>query len=430
MNTKLKNYFDPFVNLLPFLFIYILILVLFSKKELVGDEGRYIFFAENILKGYYSPPYPNINLWNGPGYPIILVPFVALGLPQICIKLLNCFLLYFSLIIFYKTCLLVLSLNRKYVLGLTTLLGLYYPIYHMLPLIYSEIFTWFLITLFFYLFIKFCKNRKVGFKRILPISFTLAFIVLTKIIFGYVLIAMVVLLAFVYLFSKQRIILDTVKIFLLSIIFCTPWLFYTYHITGKVCYWGNSGGMSLYTLSVPYDEELGDWFKGEWDEELSPKRTEHHKSFFDSLSNLDPIQRDEAFKQQAMKNIRENPLKYIKNWIANIGRLLFNYPYSYTNKVFSIPFGYASNNQSLDTFITLLPNIFIFVALFFSSIPFFIKIRKVDFEIIILFLFVIIYLICSSLVSAYIRQFYILIPYWFLFIGYILNKIICISYRD
>jgi hypothetical protein len=42
------------------------------------DEWRYFYYADNLLHGYFSPR-PRVFLWNGPGYPAVLTPFVKLG---------------------------------------------------------------------------------------------------------------------------------------------------------------------------------------------------------------------------------------------------------------------------------------------------------------------------------------------------------------
>ena len=72
MNFLKKDY----ILLSPILFIYAFVLLNFGTSNLTGDEGRYIKFAENIIKGYFAEP--NLQkgfLWVGPGYPLFLVPF-------------------------------------------------------------------------------------------------------------------------------------------------------------------------------------------------------------------------------------------------------------------------------------------------------------------------------------------------------------------
>ena len=46
------------------------------------------------------------------------------------------------------------------------------------------------------------------------------------------------------------------------------------------------------------------------------------------LESVTDVQRDDAYKTQAMFNITHHPAKYLRNWAANVGRLLFSYPFS------------------------------------------------------------------------------------------------------
>ena len=73
----------------PFLLLYLIISIAFAQNALVGDEGRYLAFAHNLLNGFYSPPAPEINLWNGPGYPLLISIILMLKLPLIAIRLIN-----------------------------------------------------------------------------------------------------------------------------------------------------------------------------------------------------------------------------------------------------------------------------------------------------------------------------------------------------
>src|SRR5690348_11128528 len=71
-----KIYSKPFLAFLPFLLLYAALILFLNNDALFGDEGRYLQFAHNLLHGFYSPPPPDINLWNGPGFPVYLMPFV------------------------------------------------------------------------------------------------------------------------------------------------------------------------------------------------------------------------------------------------------------------------------------------------------------------------------------------------------------------
>jgi hypothetical protein len=405
---------NPYLLFLPLLFLYIIIVLLFSKDILKGDEGRYIWFAQNLIQGYYSPPAPDINLWNGPGYPIILIPFVSLKLPFILIKLLNTIFLYLSAIFFFKTLQLYNINKTKIIIYSYIMFGLYYLPFHYLSLILTEIFTIFLISAFTYMFCYIFKKKNVTYGNIIITSILLAYLALTKVIFGYVVLACLTFFILMYLIKKSVTIKRIIMVYLLALLFCTPYLVYTYSITNKIFYWGNSGGSSLYWMSTPYENEFGNWHHSSL-EGISEMGKLNHKDFFYSISNLSSIEKDNALKKEAIKNIKEYPNKYFMNWIANVGRLLFSYPFSYAN-------------QTLNIYITILPNMFIVVFSILFLYPTIKLLKIIPSEIILLLVFVMIYLFGSSLLSAYRRQFIIIIPIIGLWFGYLFNNFIRIDF--
>src|SRR5271154_754395 len=91
-----------YIALIPFLILYLLVCVVFTRDRPYDDEIRYLLYTKYILKGYYSPS-PDIDLWAGRGYSVFLIPFILLKIPVMKLTFLNAFLLYFSLVIFNKT---------------------------------------------------------------------------------------------------------------------------------------------------------------------------------------------------------------------------------------------------------------------------------------------------------------------------------------
>ncbi|MFN9856000.1 MAG: hypothetical protein ACK55T_09470, partial [Bacteroidota bacterium] len=117
-----------------------------------------------------------------------------------------------------------------------------------------------------------------------------------------------------------------------------PYLLYTFQLTGKPLYWANSGGMSFYWASTPVDGEFGDWNDDHFTAYCGYDSTQtcnaaqfavHHQADYNRIFRLQGVERDEAFRQQAWQNIRQHPVKYLKNCIANAGRLFFGIPFSY-----------------------------------------------------------------------------------------------------
>ena len=105
MKKLLQKYFSQssFLLFLPFLVLFLLLVFKMHNDTMHGDEGRYVQFAENLCHGFYSPPPPDINLWNGPAYPLFLMPFVLLKLPLICITLANAFMQYLSIVFLFSS---------------------------------------------------------------------------------------------------------------------------------------------------------------------------------------------------------------------------------------------------------------------------------------------------------------------------------------
>jgi len=396
-----------YYKLIPFLLVYLAISILFAPTEFYGDEARYVWFANNLLKGFYSPPFPDINLWNGPGYPLLISVFLFFKLPLIFIRVLNAVLLYLALLISYKS--IHVFISERIAFLYVVLLGLYYPVFETLPLIFTESLTWFLISLVVYLLLKNLRQNSLNFKLLLLTSATIAYLAMVKVIFGYVIPLTIIASIFLIIFPKYR--KDAKKsvvIFFFAILFCFPYLFFTYSLTGKLYYWANSASMSLYTMSTPNINESGDWLP-----KAKLKLNPNHSTFMDSISRLKPLQMDEAFKKTAIKNIINNPLKYFSNWVANVGRLLFSYPYS-------------STQQSTSSYFTILPNMFVVVFILIAFMLCILRYKYIPPEIVIILIFILIYLFGSSLLSSYRRMFYVTLPFWAVFISFVFNNTISI----
>jgi len=123
-----------------------------------------------------------------------------------------------------------------------------------------------------------------------------------------------------------------------------------------------------------------------------------------------------VFKKQAIRNILDHPMKIFMNWLANIGRLLFNYPYSYTS-------------QKLSTYIYMIPNMFLVVMMAFSIYPTYRARKWIPFEIYALLAFGLLAFGGSSLLSAYVRQFLPLIPICFLWVIFVWMNVVKIEIK-
>ncbi len=392
---------------IPFFILYFIICISFKPAGFIGDEERYLTFASNLWNGYYSPATPYFTIWNGPGYPILIAPFVLLNLPVISFRILNSLLLYLSLIVTNKT--LNYFIPKNAAMGFTILLGLYYPIYQMLPLILTECASWFVISLLCYI-ITLNFRKPINLKLNILAGLTIAYLAMTKVIFGHVIITMFLFSLFLLIFSTARnFAIKSIIICSFSLLFCLPWLLYTYNLSGEPLYWSNSGGMSLYTMSTPFPDENGDWHNFD-DLRSNP----NHREFISRIEKLPSLEMDKEFQAAAISNIKAHPVKYFKNWIANVGRLIFSYPFSHAE-------------QSIETYFTIIPNMFVIVLIVISLLICVKNPKLLPHELYFMLLFVLIYLFASSLVSAYRRMFFITMPFWSIFIAYVLHSSIKIK---
>jgi hypothetical protein len=400
------------VLLSPLFFAYIIFIFLASTNTFEADQARYMMFATNLANGYYSPR-DSINLWNGPGYPITLAPFVLLKLPWIMAKLMNAFFLFAAIIYFAQTLRFYIDENLR--LMLSFLIGLYPPFLRVAHMLLTETLVLVLVSGFVY---HLCRLYRHDTRQILHTtlaSFFLGYLALTKIFFGYVILTCAFLFILYYLIKQTTRLKKLLLVYFLAFLICTPWLVYTYSLTGKILYWGSSGGSSLYWMSSPHNEDLGDWHKSK-DILENPDKFAKHVDFFQRLSHLDQIQRDEEFRKRAVDQIISNPEKYVLNWIANVGRLLFSYPFSNTP-------------QKITTYFYLVPNMFIVVISILCIYPSYVGRRLIPFEIWTLLVFLLISLGGSSLLSAYERQFRPLIPVVFLWIFVTISKTVKLEIR-
>ncbi len=401
------------LKFLPLLVLYAIFVFIFSSNTLVGDENGYVKYASQIAQGFGSPS-GETTLWWGPGYPIVLAPFVLMKSPWLATKLLNAFFLYGAIIYFYKT--VSLYIESKYATVLTLFLGLYPPLIREVHLLLTESLVFFLVCGFLFHFCKLHRKSGNSWLHLFAASFFLGYLALTKVFFGYVI--LVGLLSFLIFFVWRRTenAKKTTFVYLIALIFCIPYLLFTYFRTGKVFYWGTSGGMSLYWMSTTYNpDELGSWYSFR-DVQKSPELAPH-RDFLNKITSLSETAMDDAFKKQAIENITHYPLKYLSNWAANVGRLLFSYPFSFTN-------------QKLSTYFYILPNMFIVGAFILSVYPGFIRRKIIPYEIITLLIFVIISFGGTSLVSSFDRQFRPLIPILLLWLAFVYLRILRIEVRS
>ena len=343
-----------FIYLLPLLVLYCIAFAFLANWTLdYGDEARYAMYAENLTHGFYAPT-DTLFLWNGPGYPLLLTPFAYFHIPWIYAKMLNPVFLFIAVCLFYAV--IRGFASEKASLVLAYLFGFYPPFFAEMRYLLTEPFVLMLIVLFAFLTMRWFRQREFRFALLAGVVF--AVIILTKVLFAYV--ALGVLLLSLAGFRWSRTLKMSLPIYALSLLLCVPYLFYTYHLTGKSFYWANSGGLSLYWMSSPDPNDYGSWFG--YEAVLTQPELAYHKPFFEQLQGLNYVERDDLLKKKAVENILAHPRKTLLNYAANLGRLFLNFPYSY-------------KYQNPQTLLYVVPNSIVLGAIVFSIYPL-LKLRR------------------------------------------------------
>lgn len=317
--------------LLPLLALLVLVAVFFPERQ--DDEAGYLELARNLQHGRYAtgrpdalldadPAYP--DLWFGPGLPLALVGAVSAGLPLALVRLTGPLFLFAALLVFFQ-------LMRRYLrpqaaLAATWALGLYLPFYTVLPNLHSEPLAVLLVVVALYATARLTEDG--GHRWLALGAVALAGVALTRVAYGWVLTVALAVLAVWWVASRSRTARRLAAMYALALALCVPWLAYTSAETGRILQWGSSGSLSLYWMSSPYERDLGDWQQA--NAVFSDPNLAAHRPFFESLRGLTLSQQNARLERRALENIAQHPGKYLENVAANVSRMLFDAPYSFS----------------------------------------------------------------------------------------------------
>ncbi|MDH3378874.1 MAG: hypothetical protein OEQ39_18260 [Gammaproteobacteria bacterium] len=404
----------------PLLAVYLLVIVLLPDRIDDVDAGRYLRFAENLTQGFYIPkvdPYGQEApyLPHGPGYPMYLLPFELLNAPR-WIPLIGHAVMSLGAVLFLFNAL------REYISVRSSTFVCYlaglYPVYlWYLPVITTEPLAWFLSAAFVWCFVGASKASGFAWRYVIGAGISLGLLALTKMFFGHVIVFIGISFLTAFVIFRDSRLLKGAQIAGLALIVCLPYLAYTYSLTGRVLYWGTNGGAQLYFLASPYAGEYGDW--------VDPPRMfltershyyEPHRDFIESLRGMSYMERNDAFRHKAIEIIKENPTAYLKNWVASVSRLFFDFPRSFKTESTSPLFFIFFNTLWL-------------VPLLFSILPAFAFRKLIPLEVWMAFGIVTVYLGGVSLVSGTPRNVVPAMPFLTLWLGVFYFRVLNISIR-
>ena len=319
--------------LLPLLALYVAAWAFFPERP--DDEASYVLLAERLTEGFYvtgdddailnaDPGSP--DLWFGPGLPVLLAPLVAIDAPLAVLRLTSAFVLFAAVLLMY-----VLTRERwgpRVGRVAAYALGLYVPFLGLLSNLHSEVLAVLFVVVGMLGLARFLDRGGLGWLAVGGAG--LAGLALTRVAYGWVLTAALVVLFVWWLVRRSRPSGRAAAVLALALALCLPWLAYTYSKTDRLFVWGNSGSLSLYWMTSPYEGDLGDWHQAHLvftDPGLQP-----HSAFFESLRGLDLAEQNAEIEREALGNIADDPDAYAENVVANVSRMFFNSPYSRTQQ--------------------------------------------------------------------------------------------------
>lgn len=342
--------------LLPLLALYLAAWAFFPERP--DDEAAYVTLAERLTEGSYvtgddgallddDPASP--DLWFGPGLPALLAPLAAADAPLWAYRLTGPLLLFTGVLLFYA--LARDAWGARVALASAYALGLYLPFLGLLSNLHSEVLAVFFLCAGM---LALSRGLERGNNRWLFVaSVALAGLALTRVAYGWVLTLAGLVLLVVWFVRRSQAAGRAAATIGVALALCLPWLFFTYTKTDRLLVWGNSGSLSLYWMTSPYEGDHGDWHQAHLvftDPDLVP-----HRRFFEGLRGLPLAEQNARIEREAARNIVEHPLEYGENVVANVSRMLFNMPYSRTE-------------QQVDDVFYALPNALVVGAVAFSFI--------------------------------------------------------------
>ncbi len=286
-----------------------------------------------------------MTLWSPPGYALFLLPFRAMGFGPAGLRLLNAPLLATAVFLLYRLLRDHVS-RRAAVAGAAAFAG-YWPLWKMLPELMTETLAVCLMAALLLAWSRLRGERPRQGLWILLAGTFLAWLCLTRAIFGYALAVSLALFAAALLTRQRAYAARLLLSAAVALALCAPWLGYTASRTGKLFHWSSAGGMSLFWMTSTANP-WGDWHTA--DEVALEPALAVHRPFFKRVATLPEHEQDEAFRQAALRNLARRPDVYARSLAANAGRLFFNTPYSFTP-------------QKLSTLFFAVPNAFLLALL-------------------------------------------------------------------
>ena len=312
------------------------------QSSFIWDEGRYIEWAL-YLSGSPVSTFDSSDFVNGPGYPLILVPFVAACpdleaaltttappealFPLLLARLLNAVFMGGSC--FWVGCTLLRFTRLRWALAAALYCTLHPSLLWLSFSLMTEPLALFCLSGFLWAACR-CLSPSTlrAWPWILTAAFFLGWLTLTRVFFGHVILAttLAALIAWPLIPTWRPRLMRILAILAGAFLICSPYLLHTWKVTGSFPCWSTNSGELLYWATSHHPGENGHWFSYE-DAQTHPELVPHHRDFFARVLQLPVPEREAAFKAQAKAQFEPQAFAY--NWLCNLSRLAFGFPRSH-----------------------------------------------------------------------------------------------------
>lgn len=385
------------------------------SDQFIWDESRYVQMAKNLTQGFFVSD-EDPDFISGPGYPLVLMPFVAADVSLVWARVMNGVFIALAAILLHQT------LRRYTIAGwalISTLAVAFHPnLLRVGPYLMTEPLTLLCLSAFMWSFTHALRLEGRAFGWMAAAAVFYCYLTMTRVIFGHVLMVLLLgsLILMPFLRKWRQPLGRTAVISALAFALCVPYLLHTRAKTGKTLCWSTNSGELLYWMTSHNPGENGHWFSHD-DATTLPELVPNHKDFMERVGRMNVIQREAEFTKAAKQHLQEAPKQFAVNWFCNIGRLFFGFPRSFQAEEISTLLIIAFNG----------PLLLLVLAAVITAV---LRPASVPPELALLFGVALVYFGGSTLASGLPRYFLVITPLLWLFSAAVLWKNVRIRLAD
>jgi len=360
-----------------------------------GDEQRYLDQASRLLSG--EDMYPNGRIVNPPLLPGIFALAQNFGISIDYLPVLG------ILAIVLATTLLFVALTSYCSPKIACITALFLPLHPAIIMLGSQLMSEPFAILFAVsalLLIRRLYSRTSVVVSVIFLAIVFAALAMLKPLFGYVLTVSLFLSIILFIAIRDRLrhfFAMTGVSCCMALVLCSPFLAFTYLETGKIFKWSTGTGDHVYWMSIGGEDVWGSWVPDHKVNTIPFVVKNGYADEMNAAMKMHQSDRDIYLQSLAFERISSDPSHLIVNIIANTGRVLFNYPFSF-------------RPQSLFTYGYILPNMALYFLLLVSFALLPITWRKQDISLAWMHVFFLIYLAGNMLVGSTGRQGLVFVP--------------------